>query len=65
MRPPGRQTIDRASADLIVSVDGQPIKTGDDFLSAIDARKPGDSVTLGVVRNGQEIKVPLQLDQAD
>jgi S1-C subfamily serine protease len=59
------QTIDRASADLIVSVDGQPIKTGDDFLSAIDAKRPGDTVALGVIRNGREVKVPLQLDQGD
>jgi S1-C subfamily serine protease len=59
------QTIDRAAADLIVSVDGQAIKTGDDFLSAIDAKRPGDTVTLGVIRGGRETKVPLQLDQGD
>jgi len=59
------QTIDRAAADLIVSVDGQPVKTGDDFLSAIDAKHPGETVALGVIRGGREIKVPLQLDQSD
>ena len=37
------QTVDRAAADMIVAVDGRPIKTADDFLDAIEAKQPGDA----------------------
>jgi S1-C subfamily serine protease len=59
------QTVDPSSADLIVSVDGQPIKTADDFLSAVEAKRPGEQVVLGIVRNGREIGVPLRLDAGE
>jgi len=56
------QTIDRSYADLIVAVDGQPVKTPDDFLSIIESRRPGDVVTLTVIRRGQQLSVPVQLE---
>ena len=59
------QTVDPSSADLIVSVDGQPIKTADDFLSAVEAKRPGEQVVLGIVRNGREIGVPMRLDAGE
>ncbi len=59
------RTVDPASADLIVSVDGQATKTADDFLTAIEAKRPGDQVALGIVRNGREMTVPLKLDAGD
>jgi S1-C subfamily serine protease len=59
------QTIDRSAADLIVAVDGQPVKTADDFLTAIEAKQPGDQVTLTVIREGRERQVPLRLEAAE
>lgn len=56
------QTIDRSTADLIVAVDGQPIKTPDDFLSIIESKRPGDVVTVTVIRSGQEVPVRVQLE---
>jgi len=38
--------------DVIVSVDGKPIKDGDDLVANISTRKVGSSVQLGVLRNG-------------
>ena len=35
------QTVDRSAADLIVGVDGKPVKTADDFLDAIESRRAG------------------------
>jgi S1-C subfamily serine protease len=58
------QTRDLAAADLIVAVDGKPVKTADDFLDAIEVKQPGDQVTLTVIRAGQERQVPLQLEAA-
>ena len=58
-------TIDRAAADMIVAVDGQPIKTADDFLDAIEAKQPGDQVVITVIRAGQQLQVPLRLEAAE
>ena len=59
------QTIDRAAADLIVAVDGRPIKTADDFLDAIEAKQPGDQVLITVIRGGQQQQIPLRLEAAE
>ena len=55
------QAIDRSAADLIVAVDGQPIRTADDFLSIVETKRPGDEVVLTVVRAGRELDVPVRL----
>ena len=50
---------------MIVAVDGQPIKTADDFLSAIESMHPGDEVTITVIRDGREIQVPMRLGTSE
>ena len=40
--------------DTIVSVDGKPIKNGDELVADIASRKPGQKVNLGYIRNGQK-----------
>jgi S1-C subfamily serine protease len=47
--------------DIIVSVNGKPIQGMDDVVSAVNDGKPGDQLTLGVLRDGkpQDIKVTL------
>jgi serine protease Do len=40
--------------DTIVSVDGKPIKNGDELVADIASRKPGQKVNLGYVRNSQK-----------
>src|SRR5258708_17217588 len=40
--------------DTIVSVDGKPIKNGDELVGDIAGRKPGAKVTLGYFRNGKK-----------
>jgi S1-C subfamily serine protease len=54
--------VDRTGADLIVAVAGQPVKSADDFLSAIDAKNPGDQVLITVEREGHRLEVPVVLD---
>jgi S1-C subfamily serine protease len=53
-----------AAADIITAVDGKQIKTPNDFLDAIESKRPGDQVTLTVIRAGKQIQVPLVLDAA-
>jgi serine protease Do len=38
--------------DVIVSVDGQPVKNGDALVAVISEKKPGSTVRLGYLRNG-------------
>jgi serine protease Do len=40
--------------DTIVSVDGKPVKTGDELVNDIAGRKPGSAVKLGYFRNGKQ-----------
>jgi S1-C subfamily serine protease len=58
-------TVDRSVADTIVAVDGVPIKTADDFLNAIETKKPGDQTIITVIRGGQQQQIPLRLDAND
>jgi S1-C subfamily serine protease len=55
------ESMDRSAADLIVAVDGTKVTTADDFLGIIEARHPGDRITLTVVRKGKELQVPIVL----
>jgi S1-C subfamily serine protease len=55
------KTIDRNSADRIVSIDGQKVKTADDLLSLVEAHRPGEEVVVGIVRQGQEFGVRVLL----
>ena len=47
------------SADLIVSIDGKPVKTYEELLTEVEAHAPGDDVVVGVIRNGKEVDVPV------
>ena len=42
------------AGDIIVSVDGNPIKDGDALVTDIASRKPGSTVQLGYLRAGQQ-----------
>jgi S1-C subfamily serine protease len=55
------ERVDRTGADLIVAVDGQKVRTADDFLSAVESRNPGDKVLVRVSREGHELDVPVVL----
>ena len=50
--------------DLIIGIDGQEIKEFDDLLKyLINHKAPGDTVTLTVLRNGEELDIELTLDK--
>ncbi len=57
--------IDRTTADLIVGVDGKPIKSADDFLEIVESKRPGDTVTLSVVRAGRRMEVAVRLEASE
>ena len=53
--------IDRDYADLIVAIDGQPVKSADDLLSAIERRQPGEETVVTVIREGSQVNVGVVL----
>jgi S1-C subfamily serine protease len=53
--------IDRDYADLILAIDGQPVKSADDLLSAIERRQPGDEAVITVLREGRQVNVGVVL----
>jgi putative serine protease PepD len=61
-----RGPADRAGlqpGDEVTEVDGKSITTGDELRDAIDAKKPGDKITLTIERNGSERTVQVTLGQ--
>ena len=58
-------TVDRSTADVIVAVDDQRIGSADQFLHLIESHRPGDTVTISVVRGGQRKEIPVTLDAAE
>ncbi|HWB09093.1 MAG TPA: trypsin-like peptidase domain-containing protein [Pirellulales bacterium] len=55
--------IDRSAADTIVAVDGTKVGTADEFLTEIEKKRPGDEVTLTLLRAGREVSVRVKLGE--
>jgi putative serine protease PepD len=51
------------AGDEVTAVDGKTIDSGDALREAIDAKKPGDKITLTIKRNGNERTVQVTLGQ--
>ncbi len=49
--------------DILVSIDGQPIKSQDDLYRVVNNKNIGDRVQLEVVRGSRRMNVTLQLDE--
>ena len=47
--------------DVIVGINGEQIKTVEDFLNFMNTTKPGQLITLEVLRNGKKITVKIPL----
>jgi S1-C subfamily serine protease len=57
----------KTGGDVVVAVDGKPVLQNNDLSELIAAHKPGDEVTLGVIRDGErdEVEVTLGARPAD
>jgi S1-C subfamily serine protease len=53
--------IDRTTADLIVACDGERVANVDDLLTIVEAKRPGETAVLSIVREGRTIDVPVRL----
>jgi S1-C subfamily serine protease len=50
--------------DVVIAVDDQPVGSSEELTVAIDAHKPGDTVSVEVVRGGSSSTVKATLDKA-
>jgi S1-C subfamily serine protease len=58
-----RRRIDPDTADRIIAVDGEPVRSADELLSRVESHQPGETVTLTIIREGRERKVTVRLGQ--
>jgi S1-C subfamily serine protease len=47
--------------DVVTEVDGKPVRSSDDLANAVIGKKPGEQVTLKVVRGGKKSDVQVKL----
>jgi S1-C subfamily serine protease len=59
------QTVDRAAADVIIAVDDQEIESADDLLTIVESKRPGDKVKLTILRNQEELDIPITLGESE
>ena len=61
----GEKTVDGTpyptGGDIVTAADGQEITTSDQLQKAVDAKKPGDTMELTVVRGGETRTVTVTL----
>ena len=48
--------------DVIVSIDGKPVKDGDDLVNIITPRRPGTTVSIGYLRHGKQMTATCGID---
>ncbi len=53
---------DVTTADIIVGVNGKKTLKADEFLSEVESHRPGDKITIEVLRGGEKISVPIVLE---
>jgi len=51
--------------DIITTIDGKPVRDGDDLVANISVRKPGSTVDIGYLRNGQSLHATLTIADRD
>ncbi len=59
------QTVDPSKADRIVALDGNKVATFDDLLAYVESKRPGDTVRVTVLRDGERADVSVRLKQSE
>ena len=53
----------RPGGDLIVAIDGEPVRTAEDVVRAVTSRLPGEQVEFTVFRGSRRVAVAVELGQ--
>ena len=56
-----RQFFDRQNADIILKIENQEIQTADDINDIVGERRPGDEITVTILRGGREAILKVRL----
>ena len=51
--------------DVITTIDGRPIKDGDDLVNEIASRRPGSTIRLGYLREGKQADATVTIGDRD
>jgi len=51
--------------DIITAIDDQPVESANDLLDALEQHRPGDTVSLTLLRGGDTEKITAQLEVAE
>ena len=57
--------LDRSYADTIVAVDGRAVTKGEALQDLIETKQPGDRVVFTVIREGNQLDVPIVLGASE
>lgn len=49
--------------DVMVALDGQPVRDASDLMTTLAEREPGDELTVGVIRYGKRLDLHVKLEQ--
>ena len=62
----GTKTVDGVEVptggDVVVEFDGKEVTTSAELQSAVDSKRPGDKVTITVLRDGEAREIEVTLD---
>jgi putative serine protease PepD len=50
--------------DIILAFEGKPVNSTQEIATEIDRHKPGDRVTVTILRNGRKMDLPIVLREA-
>ena len=59
-----RRSLDRESADLIVAIEHKRVHTVEELLTEVEKHRPGDTIRVTVVRDGQPLDVSVKLGRS-
>jgi S1-C subfamily serine protease len=59
-----KTVVDQDAADYILAIDGKKVSTHTDLLSIIDGCRPGQKITLTILRDGERMELEMVLGEA-
>jgi S1-C subfamily serine protease len=59
-----RPTLDIDTADLIVAIEHKRVRTGEELLTEVEKHRPGETIRVTVVRDGNPTDISVRLGQS-
>jgi S1-C subfamily serine protease len=59
-----RRSLDIDSADLIVAIQHQRVRTVEELLTEVEKHRPGETIRVTVVRDGEPTDIPVTLGES-